>query len=201
MEWCAGHELGTADPEPVEFLVSKVQQPDLVSEFDDRGGPGRVGPWTREWGGAASWSALRSSPDQVVLRGMTHKVGPEGQVVIPKDLRDVLGIEPGDEVTFWRDGDHLEGTEPAASRVQAELEGDNRPVMSWINLAEVFSIVGRLHGHEAAESVVRDLRPQPDLDLPDAARVLQAATVKADHALGYADAFAAATALARRAPC
>ena len=38
---------------------------------------------------------------------MTHKVGPKGQVVIPKDLRDVFGIEPGDEVTFWRDGDHV----------------------------------------------------------------------------------------------
>ena len=50
---------------------------------------------------------MRSSPDQVILLGMTHKVGPKGQVVIPKDLRDVLGIEPGDEVTFWRDGDHV----------------------------------------------------------------------------------------------
>lgn len=38
---------------------------------------------------------------------MTHKVGPKGQVVIPKDLRDEFGIEPGDEVTFWRDGDHV----------------------------------------------------------------------------------------------
>lgn len=38
---------------------------------------------------------------------MTHKVGPKGQVVIPKDLRDAFGIEPGDEVTFWRDGDHV----------------------------------------------------------------------------------------------
>ena len=93
----------------------------------------------------------------------------------------------------------LEGTEPAASRVQAELDGDSRPVMSWINLGEVFSIVRRLHGHEAAESVVRDLRPQLDLDLPDATRVLEAATIKADHAMAYADAFAAATALAHRA--
>lgn len=38
---------------------------------------------------------------------MTHKVGPKGQVVIPKDLRDEFGIEPGDEVVFWRDGDHV----------------------------------------------------------------------------------------------
>ncbi|MFP5322962.1 MAG: AbrB/MazE/SpoVT family DNA-binding domain-containing protein [Acidimicrobiia bacterium] len=38
---------------------------------------------------------------------MTHRVGPKGQVVIPKALRDELGIEPGDEVSFWRDGDHV----------------------------------------------------------------------------------------------
>ena len=38
---------------------------------------------------------------------MTHRVGPKGQVVIPKELRDELGIEPGDEINFWRDGDHV----------------------------------------------------------------------------------------------
>jgi AbrB family looped-hinge helix DNA binding protein len=38
---------------------------------------------------------------------MTHKVGPKGQVVIPKDLREEFGLEPGDEVEFWRDGDHV----------------------------------------------------------------------------------------------
>lgn len=42
-----------------------------------------------------------------MLSGMTHTVGPKGQVVIPKDLRDAFGIEPGDEVTFYRDGDHV----------------------------------------------------------------------------------------------
>jgi len=38
---------------------------------------------------------------------MTHKVGAKGQVVVPKELRDSFGIEPGDEVVFWRCGDHV----------------------------------------------------------------------------------------------
>ena len=36
--------------------------------------------------------------------GMTHKVGTKGQVVIPKAIRDQIGIEPGDEVAFEADG-------------------------------------------------------------------------------------------------
>ncbi len=47
---------------------------------------------------------------------MTHRVGAKGQVVIPKQLRDELGIKPGDEVTFWRDDDHV-ALRPAHSRL------------------------------------------------------------------------------------
>ncbi len=46
---------------------------------------------------------------------MTHRVGAKGQVVIPKELRDELGIEPGDEVNFWLHEDHV-AVRPAEHR-------------------------------------------------------------------------------------
>lgn len=91
----------------------------------------------------------------------------------------------------------LEGEEPAASRVEASLA--SRPVMSWINLGEVYYVVERAAGRDRAERIVRDLRHGLRLDLPTEARVLEAARIKARHAMAYADAFAVATALAHRA--
>ena len=92
----------------------------------------------------------------------------------------------------------LEGAEPAASRVEQILE-TSRPVMSWINLGEVFYIVRRDQDDKEAHEVVRDVRSRLLLDLPSQQRVLEAAAIKADHRMAYADAFAAATAVAHRA--
>lgn len=62
----------------------------------------------------------------VILVGMTHRVGPKGQVVIPKELRDALGIEPGDEVSFWRHEDHV-AVRPASRRrpLRGRFQGSN----------------------------------------------------------------------------
>jgi AbrB family looped-hinge helix DNA binding protein len=38
---------------------------------------------------------------------MTARIGPKGQVVIPKALRDHVGLHPGDEVDFDQRGDEI----------------------------------------------------------------------------------------------
>ncbi|MGI9034106.1 MAG: AbrB/MazE/SpoVT family DNA-binding domain-containing protein [Acidimicrobiales bacterium] len=51
---------------------------------------------------------------------MTHRVGAKGQIVIPKELREELGLRPGDEVNFWQEGDHV-AVRPA--RTMRPLQG------------------------------------------------------------------------------
>ena len=38
---------------------------------------------------------------------MIHRVGAKGQVVIPKDIRDRLGLHPGSVVHFTLDGERI----------------------------------------------------------------------------------------------
>jgi predicted nucleic acid-binding protein len=92
----------------------------------------------------------------------------------------------------------LENSEPAGSLVEGLLQSA-RPLMSWINLGEVHYVLRRSHGEAAATNTVRDLREVIDVRLPDERQVLDAARVKADHPMAYADAFAAAIAMAESA--
>lgn len=91
----------------------------------------------------------------------------------------------------------LEGVEPGTRRVEEALQ--HRPVMSWINLGEVFYIVTRAAGEPAAQEVVNDLRTRLLLDEATPRRTLEAAALKAAHPMAYADAFAVATARAHAA--
>ena len=93
---------------------------------------------------------------------------------------------------------YLEDQGPAGERVETLLL-DGRPLMSWINLGEVHYVLRRRHGENEAVATIRDLRVVIDAQLPDETLVLEAARIKADHSLAYADAFAAALAVARDA--
>lgn len=55
---------------------------------------------------------------------MTSKVGPKGQVVIPKPIRDNLGIRPGDRVVVDQDGPEVRITKAVTA---AGLRGSLPP--------------------------------------------------------------------------
>jgi predicted nucleic acid-binding protein len=93
---------------------------------------------------------------------------------------------------------YLEDEGAAALHVADLLDGD-RPLMSWINLGEVHYVLRRLHGEREAVETVRDLRDVLDARLPDERMVVDAARIKADRPMAYADAFAAALAVAQSA--
>lgn len=86
---------------------------------------------------------------------------------------------------------YLEDRDPAARQV-ADLLDSEKPLMSWINLGEVHYVLRRTAGEAEAIETVRDLRDDIEARLPDERLVLDAARIKADHAMAYADAFAAA---------
>lgn len=92
----------------------------------------------------------------------------------------------------------LEDADPPASAV-ADLLDSAEPLMSWINLGEVYYVLRRIHGEDDAAETVRDLRDVIAVRLPDERLVLEAARIKSDHPMAYADAFAAALAVAHDA--
>lgn len=97
---------------------------------------------------------------------------------------------------------YLEGSEPAAELVASLLDEDHpvpSPLMSWINLGEVHYVLRRAVGEDEGIETVRDLREVIEVRLPDERHVLDAARIKADHPMSFADAFGASLAVAEGA--
>ena len=91
----------------------------------------------------------------------------------------------------------LDGEEPALARVNAVI--DSRPVVSWLNLVEVYYRIERDHDREAADDTLTALRRKLSPDLPGTARMIEAARLKARAPIALADCFAATTAAAHDA--
>jgi PIN domain nuclease of toxin-antitoxin system len=92
----------------------------------------------------------------------------------------------------------LDGEEPALSRVERSLA--NRPVVSWVNLVEVYCRVVRDQGQAAADETLGDLRAALAPDLPGTARMIEVARLKARAPIALGGCFAVATAAAHGLP-
>jgi PIN domain nuclease of toxin-antitoxin system len=88
----------------------------------------------------------------------------------------------------------LDGEEPALSRIEGLL--GSRPVVSWMNLVEVYYRVERDHGRDAADDTLGALRTALSPDLPGTARMIEAARLKARAPIALGDCFAVTTAFA-----
>lgn len=92
----------------------------------------------------------------------------------------------------------LDGEEPALSRVEQSLA--DRPVVSWMNLVEVYYRVARDQGQLAADETLGDLRAALAPDLPGTARMIEVARLKARAPIALGDCFAVTTAAAHDLP-
>ena len=92
----------------------------------------------------------------------------------------------------------LDGEEPALFRLEQVVP--TRPVVSWVNLVEVYYRVERDHGRPAADETLRELRAALAPDLPGTARMIEVARLKAWAAIALGDCFAVATAAAHGVP-
>lgn len=88
----------------------------------------------------------------------------------------------------------LDGEEPALSRVEDVIA--SRPVISWVNLVEVYYRLERDHGRDVADETLGALRASLAPDLPGTARMIEAGRLKARAPIALADCFAAVTAAA-----
>lgn len=83
------------------------------------------------------------------------------------------------------------GQEPAAAQVQKIIS--QRPLISTVNIAEVFYIVKRKTDEDTAQQLIRDLRSQLTFVTADEDLAVRAGLIKSNNPLTLADAFALAT--------
>jgi ribonuclease VapC len=92
--------------------------------------------------------------------------------------------------------------EGAYQRIKDLLSVEDRPVlMNAVNVGEVFYILSRQRGDRAAEYFLSVVLPGLPIAVLDNSfdNVMEAARLKAKHALSFADCFAAATAIRENA--
>jgi PIN domain nuclease of toxin-antitoxin system len=92
----------------------------------------------------------------------------------------------------------LDGEEPALSRVEQSLA--DRPLLSWINLVEVYYRLARDQGPAVADNTLGDLRGVFALELPGIARMIEVARLKARAQIALGDCFAVTTAAGHDLP-
>lgn len=103
----------------------------------------------------------------------------------------------------WAILEWMSGRQPAAGHVRRLLRqaesGAAELLMSAINVGEVYYFLSKYRGHELAELWFRSAPTMPiTIDVPGMPAIWAAATLKAQHPLSYADAFAAQLAAGRR---
>jgi predicted nucleic acid-binding protein len=98
----------------------------------------------------------------------------------------------------------LKGQQPAAGYVRTLLHASGRrsrkPLMNIVNLGEVFYLAVKARDPAYGERVVESVRRRITIISASDELVMFAATLKSRHAISYADAFAAATAILANAP-
>lgn len=93
----------------------------------------------------------------------------------------------------------LDGEEPAATIVEDALKSHPRPLVSWINAAEVHYRVARDHGGQEADRAIAELESVVDLEGVSREHALAAARLKATRPIALGDCFCIALAEANGA--
>lgn len=98
----------------------------------------------------------------------------------------------------------LRGQPPGAGRVRQLLDAADRRerklIMNIVNVGEVFYLAVKAKDLAYGEWILENLRPRITIVSASNQFVMHAATLKSRHPISYADAFAAATAIAHQFP-